>query len=1022
MDEQLLQEGYLLERVTDPTTPEFAELMQTLIAQPTDGRTRQEKLSGKGEFRYTLPFKGDATVERWVMDNTSFAFAERGFYRNGVVSLAVVYAELVGLVVASSGRSRVTPTLVVTADVNTLQTIMYSAGPPAPFIHYCGYDNVADALVVVRPETMVFDHTSINCPLDTLLNLAYRAGVQVVDGIFPHHSAVFRGRDVVAGNAKWSYTHVQGGLYVGPDDDPGRIMYYTTEDMRKFTDPVYWRGKSRTYGYEIRKYLHGLCTYRAVYSGMGAEVPIEKLSFKLPLTSADDLALVVINRDLASGVFASDSVSALDMASLERNYAIEVRRDLLVSCIDYLVSQTKGADIVGDAVRYINQHNYVDLVDGVRLVRCHALNYTDALCVAMVCALTAYSLRYRLTAESIPDVRRSVAAAKMLVDPPLGAIGRLAWLFGTYVSDAVGEVYIRTRDAAVARLYNSDYIPGVCFDLYLDRHYVPDAEWFMTDPLEREEVGQPVDDYSDPFVKFLGRSEKTAAPSLFPDDSARVESKQLAVKPVKYVPNFIPDPVVAIQHVYDQAFPGNSVSFLQNAAELKRVRDVNINTEFYGRIEVNKDIAAPERLHGDAAIRTAALPISRTPLLDAIMASAKRNFNPPDIQVQNNCFAYARYLVDRFKEHFFVPNYKEILAGYQKDMLTFNIEDYLDWLASRDTRYRSALESECPEELVELQMERYDTIVKQRIKPKLSVGAQFELSQPQVIVSLAKRDTALFTSLFRVVFKRLEALLRDGVYSAGRASDQDISDWLTQRAPRVFSCKAVELDSSKYDKSQNMLARMIESYLYTDLGLDPQVMDIFSESFVGKVSSRNLGLVFILAYQMKSGAPNTMLGNSVYNAVSAGESLGWSSILMMILKGDDNVAWLRDSVKPDLVVAKMSGLFNLEVKLILDSVLYFSSGFIAPVGSGAVFAPDPLKIAELLGEIGGDERMLLERFVSFQDRVSSLVADSSLPLVLQGLMRHRLQVPDLDVVMLIDALAAIAESFSTYKRVVTQVH
>jgi len=343
--------------------------------------------------------------------------------------------------------------------------------------------------------------------------------------------------------------------------------------------------------------------------------------------------------------------------------------------------------------------------------------------------------------------------------------------------------------------------------------------------------------------------------------------------------------------------------------------------------------------------------------------------------------------------------------------------DYMDWLSSRSGAYRSALEGECPEELVELNLEKYDTIVKQRIKPKMSVSAQYELSQPQVIVSNSKKDTALFTSLFRVVFQRLESLLRPSVFSAGRASDEDITNWLTRMKPILNAFKAMELDSTKYDKSQNLLARMIESLLYTDLGLDPGVMEIFSDSFVGKVSSRNLGLVFVLAYQMKSGAPNTMLGNSVYNAVSAGESIGWNNIVAMIFKGDDNVCWIRDSMKPDLCVAKMSGLFNLEVKLVLDSVLYFSSGYIVPVDTKLVFAPDPLKMAELIGEGGADPRTMLERFVSFQDRVRSLVWHQALPLVLQSAVRHRVLVPDLDVVMLIDSLHTLSMSYEAYSAI-----
>jgi len=329
------------------------------------------------------------------------------------------------------------------------------------------------------------------------------------------------------------------------------------------------------------------------------------------------------------------------------------------------------------------------------------------------------------------------------------------------------------------------------------------------------------------------------------------------------------------------------------------------------------------------------------------------------------------------------------------------------------------LMGQCPDGLIELDLERFDTIVKSRIKPKLSTAAQQELSQPQVIVIMSKKNTAMFTSLFRVVFQRLEALLRPEFFSAGRASDADITEWLTDHMPALLGLKAIELDSSKYDKSQNLLARIIEAVLFGDLGLDPQVSKIYEDSYVGKISSRSLGLVFILAYQMKSGAPDTMLGNSIYNVVSAGESIGWANILYMIFKGDDNVAWISDGLRPDTCVAKMSSLFNLEVKLIMNSVLYFSSGYLVPSGGRLHFAPDPLKIAELLGERGASPLTLDDRFVSFCDRVASLIVDSGLPHNLQLVVRHRLGVPDLQVINLVDALVALTTSKELYNRAVS---
>jgi len=286
-------------------------------------------------------------------------------------------------------------------------------------------------------------------------------------------------------------------------------------------------------------------------------------------------------------------------------------------------------------------------------------------------------------------------------------------------------------------------------------------------------------------------------------------------------------------------------------------------------------------------------------------------------------------------------------------------------------------------------------------------------------VSMSKKDTAPFTSVFRKIFERFDNALNPQFKSAGRLSDLEISRWLTEFAVQLSTLKAIEIDSGKYDKSQNLLARLIESYMFVELGLDPGVVEIFGDSYVGKVSSKVLGLMFISAYQMKSGAAHTMLGNIIYNVISAGRSVGYAHIRFSISKGDDNVLWLNDSVDGRMAVSKMANLFNLEVKYIENSIIYFSSGYILFVDGYGFFAPDPLKIAELLGEMGGSAEMVKERFTSFGDRIHSLTLHHYIPPLLQQHVRLRHGVADIPVVDLVDALASVAGDFGTYARLVS---
>jgi len=1010
------QDAYILDKAVDPNSQVFKDLMAKLLKPRRDDRTRADRLKSKGEWKYTLPFRTDPVDELAITELTPFKFADRAWYRNGARSLASVMEAMVDLVVVATGRKRLAPTLVVSGEYDTLLDTIASSGQTPTLSRFCGHTNLYAEVLDVRPDVMVVDHTTVCLPVDDLLNFAFDSGVKVVDGVFPLHVAGVRGWDVVAGFGRWSYCHTATHVTVGPDDDSTRMVKYTREQYRKFTEPSSWEGNSRKYLYEIRKNLHGLATYRAIYVGDSA-FKNEDVTFKLPTCSSDEMVMITINRELAAGLYASKSNNAQELAALDRNYAIEVRKDLFNSCVTYLIARDRGADVMGESVRYVTQHNYVDLVDGVRIVRKQSLSYADGLCTAMVCALVAYELRYRLTSDMVSLVQRQVSAAKAASDMPFGALGRLVWYMGTYVSDALSRVAVRSLDAAKDLLYSKEFIPGVCYDVYVDRYYQPRAAWYEALTMQVEVPDVPTLDLEvDPFANFMGDAERAYAPNVVKrDGGGRVEKPSLT----PYVHNHIPNPRDAAQEVYDQLFPGNSTAQIQNASELRRVRDINVNTEFYGRVEINKDIAAPEKLHDDTPVRTATLPVSKTPLIDAILASAKRNWNPPDMQMQNSVYEYARELVKEFIDWAFVPNFRETIgAAYKKDPVSFNVTDYMAWRAGKDQNYRKMLDDECPADLVELELERYDTILKKRVKPKLNTSAQYELGQGQVIVGLSKKDTALFTSVFRVVFERFDGALRPEILSAGRMSDSEISDWVTKHRHSLGVLPAIEMDSGKYDKSQNLLARLVEAYLFVELGLDPGVMEIFQDSYVGKVSSKVLGLMFISALQMKSGAPHTMLGNLVYNFVSASKSVGHENIRFMIAKGDDNVVWVSGGVDRVLTVHKMSNLFNLESKLISDSVLYFSSGFILIFEEFGVFVPDPAKLLELFGEAGQDPRTVEERYVSFKDRVSAYAVDQSVPTALRDAMRHRYQRPEVDVVLGVDALLTAAESLDGYRSLI----
>jgi hypothetical protein len=240
-----LQDAILLERVVDPNSHEFKELLGKLVRKVDEGVTRAEKLNKIGaDTKFVLPYRGDSDTELDVESRLPVRFSDRGVYRNGAASLAFSAADLLDLIAQSSGRRRMTASLVVSAEHSSLREATVSAGSASSVIYYCGRENLYSqcASLADKLETMIFDHTTVNMPVDELLNFAYHVGARVVDGVFPYHVAARRGWDTVAGLGKWSYTHSNHHIVIGPDDDPSRLLKYERGAYMKFLEPSTWRG------------------------------------------------------------------------------------------------------------------------------------------------------------------------------------------------------------------------------------------------------------------------------------------------------------------------------------------------------------------------------------------------------------------------------------------------------------------------------------------------------------------------------------------------------------------------------------------------------------------------------------------------------------------------------------------------------------------------------------------------------------------------------------------------------------
>nr|QIJ25702.1 P2 [Grapevine associated jivivirus 2] len=1018
-----VQDLFLIEKAGTPNSDLFRELKALLISDAGDDPKRKLK-ERSNDWKIVLPFRGwGAEMDEVSRRYPDISFEPKGVFRNAVASMAVVMAHILEAVNLNSKPARVSRSICFSALADELSYVA-SKDSSDVFDFYSG-NSVYDVFKTTGTyETAFFDHTSICAPIDRFLNICYGKGIQMVEGCFYYHPAAERGWDLEFSWTKLSVLHDNGEVNIGPKDDASRRMTYTAGQYRAFLDPSVWVGNAKQYGYELYSYGDGIMCYRAIFIG---SVSPERLFFNLPMSSDPDNVLITVNKKFLDNSFVPEGMYDMLSNVHERDYAIEVRRNVVDSCIAYLLTLSPNADLTGNAIRHVTARNYIDLAEGTKLIRMSALSYSDALIVALVCALSAYQLRYQLTTDSVSIIQKAISTSRYTVDSEMGLIGQVFYCLQNFIADKTIGYVAKSVKGVLERLNSTDYIPGVVYDIYYERSYEVGSVFHQQEDLVPEiPFLEMFDDLptEDPFISFVSNDVRASAPELRVVDMDEV-TFPLETKLDHHVPRQVDDVVSALQEVYDTALPGHSTLDVQNVSEQRRTNDININAEFVGAISSGKDVIANENLYKPTPVRTAALPQTRTSLIDLTLASSKRNWNKPDLQMVTDVYNMAETYVDEFIENAMVPHAKQILASREADPLRFNALDYCAWLSTRSGSFKDALLASCPNELLSLNLEKYQTILKGRIKQKQTPAAQHELPQGQVVIHHDPSTNALFTSVFRKMFEVFDAVLLPQYKSAGRISDSDLSKWFTKHMHLFRSSKLVEIDSSKYDKSQGILAQAIEAVMMRRLGLDMEILDTFAESFVGNVNSRNLGLAFVIAFQRKSGAADTMFGNLIYNFISAGRSIGYNRITFMVGKGDDNVVGVVD-IDPGMASSKMSNIFNLDAKVLLDQVPAFSSGYIVPLEDVVLFAPDPIKKLELLGEINarsGNSHFKLtdeerfERYVSFRDSVS-MYDVAGLPSILNTMVRLRMSAPEVDIELLIDALMLIAKDFSLFSKVV----
>lgn len=240
---------------------------------------------------------------------------------------------------------------------------------------------------------------------------------------------------------------------------------------------------------------------------------------------------------------------------------------------------------------------------------------------------------------------------------------------------------------------------------------------------------------------------------------------------------------------------------------------------------------------------------------------------------------------------------------------------------------------------------------KKNSKPILDPQKINEYPSLQTIVYHEKHINAIYCPLLREVKKRLLALLGPRFHVFTDISPEEFAKRLSKACPPeiVTGLTALEVDISKYDKSQGSLTLLLECKLYSLLGLaDYWVYLWWFSHQQTTVRDRETGVTAYIDYQRKSGDASTFLGNTIVLMSVLCYVYDMKSVRLGMFAGDDSLFLTEESNLEDRS-QELATNFNLEAKLLKYDNHYFCSKFLIDLGEVWAFIPDPLKIVAKLG-------------------------------------------------------------------------
>lgn len=372
---------------------------------------------------------------------------------------------------------------------------------------------------------------------------------------------------------------------------------------------------------------------------------------------------------------------------------------------------------------------------------------------------------------------------------------------------------------------------------------------------------------------------------------------------------------------------------------------------------------------------------------EVMLAMEKRNRNVPFMNgVVDFDKTSSRMVANLIREAFD----EEKFRFYTAEPIRISTYSINEWLVRQPPAVKNMI---VPEFAVhQSAVNSYMFSIKRAAKPNLTIDAASSYLALQTIVYHEKPINAYFCSVFRELKFRLLRVLRKNVKIFTDMSAEDFERCLNHDIPSSTILKIfekLEIDISKYDKSQRELALEFECKIMLAFGVPPDVVELwYNAHILTEVYDRCSRLKAFIAYQRKSGDASTFVGNTLFLMAVICDLIPVSELVMALFSGDDSLL-IGMNLRRYHNVQHFALKFNLEIKFLNFDYSYFCSKFLLSVDGRWKFVCDPVKLCVKLGRSDLVNPAHVEEYrVSVSDHVKRF-NDISLCHALSNALRER---------------------------------